>query len=101
MTSEVVYLLQSQKQNWLNFTSQVKAPGVPTIVNDTIAGHTQYFLTFAGYPSGTPPMASGKYDPAARIPYFAPLVVTIPNDPAAVANSTDIDRQNWITVQKQ
>lgn len=100
ISNEVAYLLQSQKQNWLNFTSQVIAPGVPTILHESVAGQTQYFLTFAGYPPGTPAV-SGQYDPAARISYFAPLAVTIPNDPTAVADSTNADRQQWVTVQKQ
>ena len=63
LNNEIVYLLQNQKPNWFNFTSQVEAPGVPTILSEPVGGQVLYFLTFAGYPPGTP-KTGRKYNPA-------------------------------------
>ena len=97
--NEVVYLLQSQKPAWFNYTQQVTAPGVPSIISQTVNGASTYFLTFAGYPSTATIGADGKYNPAQRIPYYAPLTISIPTSAGAVAGSQPSDRTSWIKVQ--
>ncbi|MBV9736345.1 MAG: hypothetical protein JO209_10595 [Acidisphaera sp.] len=98
---EVVYLLQGQNPNWFNFIRHVKAPGVPTILMETISGHDQYFMTFAGYPQWMEPRGDQQYNPAARVAYFAPVSVNIPNSASAVASSGSYDRAHWVELQTQ
>lgn len=98
-SDEVVYLLQRQKPDWFNFTRRVKAPGVPSILRDTISGHDRYFMVFAGYPEWVERSERERYDPAARIAYFAPMSVDIPNSATAVADTTGYDRAHWVELQ--
>jgi hypothetical protein len=98
---EVVYLVQTQNPGWFNFTRQVVAPGVPSILADASGGRSRYYLTFAGYPPDTSYNPRGEYDPAQRIGYFAPLDVSIPDSPTAVAASQKYGRAEWVKIRRQ
>lgn len=99
-SDEVVYLLQRQKPNWFNFNERVKAPGVPSILKDTISGHDRYFMTFAGYPPWAERSEDERYDPSTRVAFFAPLSVNIPDSATAVAGSGSYDRAHWVELQR-
>jgi hypothetical protein len=96
---EVVYLLQRQNPSWFNFMQQVRAPGVPTILREMIAGRERYFMTFAGYSEQAERGGGERYDPATRIAYFAPVTVSIPDSATAVADSGSYDRARWVEIR--
>jgi hypothetical protein len=99
-SDEVVYLLQGQKPNWFNFTQHIKAPGVPTILKDTILSQDRYFMTFVGYPQWAEPTGDQRYNPAIRVTYFAPISVNIPDNATAVADTGRYDAY-WVELQTQ
>lgn len=63
---EVLYLLQAQLSSWPNdVASQVLAPGVPSIVQDSTSG--AWYLFFAAYdPTDAPLINATDYDPSHR-----------------------------------
>lgn len=121
---EVVYLLQSQEQNWTGYVaSQVVAPGVATVVPvgpngsfwrawaprsrsgvATVApvGPGSWVLVFAGYaPNDTGSGPNGNtYLGSKRRPFYVDLNVSIPTD-ISVAQATETELASWITLSTQ
>ena len=97
---EVLYLLQAEKPLWPNYVaSQVKAPGVPSVVHDRSG---RYFLYFAGFlPSeATIDPNTGFFKPALRRPFFITLNVNIPAN-TTVEGTPNAALAGWITTEQQ
>lgn len=93
---EVVYLLQSQKENWTGFFGpQVKAPGVPTIAG--VGPNNSWALVFAGYAPDDTGLSGNTYDGSKRRPFYVQLNVSIPSD-KSVSQVSEAELATWITL---
>lgn len=95
---EVVYLLQSQEQNWTGYVaSQVVAPGVATVA--PVGPNNSWVLVFAGYaPNDTGSGQNGNtYLGSKRRPFYVDLNVSIPTN-ISVAQATEAELASWITL---
>ena len=95
---EVVYLLQSQEQNWMGYVaSQVVAPGVATVA--PVGPNGSWVLVFAGYaPNDTGSGQNGNtYLGSKRRPFYVDLNVSIPTN-ISVAQATETELASWITL---
>ena len=99
--TEVQYLLQSQESAWPNdVASQVVAPGVPSLLEDSTG---TWFLFFAGYdPTDDPPdpTTPSNFLASHRRPYFMKLNVAVPTT-GTVAGTANADLAGWITAATQ
>lgn len=76
---EVLYLLQSQQQDWpIDVALEVLAPGVASIEQDRLLG---WVLHIAAYDPGDAPVdrATGNLDGSHRRPCFVRLQVSVPD----------------------
>lgn len=93
---EVVYLLQSQKQNWTGYVaSQVVAPGVDTVA--PVGPNGSWVLVFAGYAPGDTGLSGNTYDASKRRPFYVGLNVSIPSN-KSVSQVSEADLATWIMV---
>ena len=93
---EVVYLLQSQEQNWTGYVaSQVIAPGVATV--DPVGPNGSWVLVFAGYAPGDTGLSGNTYDASNRRPFYVGLNVSIPSN-KSVPQVPEAELATWITV---
>jgi hypothetical protein len=95
--SEVLYLLQSQKAAWPNYTANsLFSPGVPSVALSPTSVWTLYF---AGYdPNDRAFLSPGVADPKRRRPYYVDLTVSIPAG-QTVVGATDAELAAWLRPQ--